>query len=152
MVVLLPLEGATLTRGRPPLFGILHDNDGAPIATLRIEDYHLWSLGATCVHAVTSLAHKHLEGKWFSSLAAASQLVYGKVCGQSRTVYMQTVRLYLRGGVGSNESRSQGSMTTVPFSLLSCLRAKTARLRGSSSVGRGALCGRLVLSAARATP
>ena len=96
MVVLLPVEGYPASR--PPLFGILH-HDGAPIATFRIEDYHLWSLGATCVHGVTSRAHKHLEGKWFSSLAAASQHVYGKICGQSRTVYMRTVRLYLRGDI-----------------------------------------------------
>ena len=83
MVVLLPVEGFS-SSVRPPLFGILH-HDGAPIATLRIEDYHWWSLGATCVHAVPSLVHKHLEGKWFSSLAAASQHVYGEICSESRT-------------------------------------------------------------------
>ena len=80
----------------PPLFGILH-NAGDPIATLRVEEYSWWTLGATCVDSVVSLLHKHLEGRWFSSLSAAAQHVHQTVCEGKRTVPMRAVQLYVRG-------------------------------------------------------
>ena len=94
MVVLLPVEGFS-SSVRPPLFGILH-HEGVAVATLRVEEYHFWTLRATCIHAVTSLVHKRLEGRWFPTLAAAAQFVFGEIIG-GRTEYMRTVRLYLRG-------------------------------------------------------
>ena len=96
MVVLLPVEGFS-SSVRPPLFGILH-HEGVAVATLRVEEYHFWSLRATCVHAVTSVVHKRLEGRWFPTLAAAAHYVFGQICGTPvRTECMRTVRLYLRG-------------------------------------------------------
>jgi hypothetical protein len=94
MVVLVPTDNVR----RPPLFGVLH-HDNVAVATLRVEEYSWWTLGATCVHSVVSIFHKHLEGRWFPSLAAAAQLVHQEIFDGMRTEYMQTVWLWVRGSL-----------------------------------------------------
>ncbi len=95
MVVLLPVEGFPTSTGRPPLFGILH-HDGVPIATIRVDEYNWWTIGASVIYSVVSLVHKHLEGKWFANLRAAAQFVNAQICNV-RTDCLRSVHLYLRG-------------------------------------------------------
>ena len=77
----------------PPLFGVLF-NLGRKIATLRVERYEWWTLGATCVHEVVDDSHRHLVGKWYMTLSSAAQNVHQTVCG-SQTDCMVAVHLYL---------------------------------------------------------
>ena len=97
MVVIVP--DAT-SFNRPPIFGFLC-HEGVTCATLRVEEYNWWTLGSTCIQSVTSLAHKHLEGEYHPSLAAAAQRVSHCVNGV-RTAYMQSVRIYVDKPVPTN--------------------------------------------------
>jgi hypothetical protein len=97
MVVIVP-DATSLHR--PPIFGFLC-HEGVACATLRVEEYNWWTLGSTCIQSVASLAHKHLEGEYHPSLAAAAQRVSHCVNGV-RTAYMQSVRIYVDKPVPTN--------------------------------------------------
>ena len=92
MVVVVPVHGE---RAAPPLYGVLHGDDGVPIATLCITKYDLWSLRATHVESVASTQHERLVGASFTSLAAAAQRVH-EVIRRKQTDYLRSVKLYLR--------------------------------------------------------
>ena len=77
----------------PPLFGALFNLE-RKIATLRVEKYAWWSLGATCVHEVVDGSHQHLVGKWFATMSSAAQQVHEAIIGD-QTDYLLAVRLYL---------------------------------------------------------
>ena len=42
--------------------------------------YSRWTFGSTSVHSVVGLTHKHLERRYFTSLAAAAQQVNDQIC------------------------------------------------------------------------
>jgi hypothetical protein len=90
--------GAMVVLLNPVLYGVLH-HEGTPIATLRVEKHSWWNFGATCVSSVVSLIHKHLEGRWYTSLKEAVAVVSYELLNLqcTSTEYMETVLLYLRG-------------------------------------------------------
>jgi hypothetical protein len=119
MVVLVPIDSSGGPR-RPALFGVLH-HDEVAVATLRVVEYNWWTLGATCVHSVVSVVHKHLEGRWFPSLAAAASLVHQEIFDGRSTEYMETVRLWVRGNLagmllGDTDDISRDSLALAHIS------------------------------------
>lgn len=75
----------------PPILGILFGR-GKPIVTLLVQEYSWWKLGSTRVQSVASKDHKQLVGKWFPSLAAASQHCSHTITG-APSEYMRTVKV-----------------------------------------------------------
>ena len=76
----------------PPLFSVLHDANGAPIATLCTQTSSWWTLGSTRIYSVASQQHQHLVGKCYGSLAEAAQRCHEAIARKS-TDWMRTVKL-----------------------------------------------------------